>query len=94
MVKLFAWEAKVKEQLGEKREAELQQIKRRSLWGTATGSVNWLLPIVTMVVCYGCYTSIEGQPLTAAKVFSVSQAARSDIQDTRNTEIPLLIRSR
>ncbi len=70
MVKLFAWEEKMKQRIAEKRDLELKQIKRKALLGTAISSVNWLLPILTMVITYGLYTTVQKQTLTAAKIFS------------------------
>ncbi|KAK4689027.1 hypothetical protein P7C73_g1078, partial [Tremellales sp. Uapishka_1] len=70
MVKLFAWEPKVKEQIAEKREEELAQVWNLSIIGSLVAGLNFLLPVLTMLSCYGCYTGIQGRSLTAAKIFS------------------------
>jgi ABC-type multidrug transport system fused ATPase/permease subunit len=70
MVKLFAWERKISERISEKRAAELRQIRRKSFIDRFTSTVNWMLPILTMIAAYGLYTGVQKQTLTAAKVFS------------------------
>ncbi len=70
MVKLFGWEEKIAERIAEKRDLEMAQIKRRTLYRTLVGTVNWCLPILSIVLCYGLYTGVEKQTLTSAKIFS------------------------
>ncbi|KAJ7185322.1 multidrug resistance-associated ABC transporter [Mycena filopes] len=70
MVKLFGWEEKMKARIGEKRDEELVYIKRRRVLDMVSNVVNLIIPVVVMVVTYGTYTLIMGQPLNASKVFS------------------------
>jgi len=70
MVKLFAWEEKISERISEKRAAEMKQVKRKAYVDKAIGTANWMLPILTMITCYGLYTGVQKRTLTAAQVFS------------------------
>ncbi|ORY35072.1 hypothetical protein BCR39DRAFT_573867 [Naematelia encephala] len=70
ITKLFAWEEKIKERIAEKRELELRAIRRKVFTQVGISTANWLLPIFTMITCYGLYTGVLKQNLTAAQVFS------------------------
>ncbi|KAJ6561237.1 hypothetical protein DFH09DRAFT_1160834 [Mycena vulgaris] len=62
-VKLFGWEGKMANRIGEKRDAELVWMRKRRLWDLFSSLVNFLVPVVTMTV-------IMDQPLNASKVFT------------------------
>ncbi|KAI0291829.1 hypothetical protein BC826DRAFT_1105763 [Russula brevipes] len=70
MIKLFGWEPKIAERLGEKRDHELQYIKTRQILNLINGNINYVIPVITMVVTYVTYTAIMGQALTPSTVFS------------------------
>ena len=70
MVKLFAWEEKISERISEKRAAEMRQVRRKAFVDKAISTVNFGLPIFTMVACYGLYTGVQKRNLSAAQVFS------------------------
>ncbi|KAF8477848.1 hypothetical protein JB92DRAFT_2801159 [Gautieria morchelliformis] len=70
MIKLFGWEDKMNKSIAEKREVELGIVKKRRLLGLLNNNLNYLFPLLTMLVTYGCYTILQGQVLTASKVFS------------------------
>ncbi|KAI0260098.1 P-loop containing nucleoside triphosphate hydrolase protein [Gloeopeniophorella convolvens] len=67
MIKLFGWERKVATRLAEKRERELDYIKKRKLLSLVNGIVNAFIPIIT--VC-GPFSAIMGKALTPSAVFS------------------------
>lgn len=70
MVKLFAWEEKISERISEKRAAEMRQVRRKAFVDKAISTVNFGLPILTMIACYGLYTGVQKRTLSAAQVFS------------------------
>ncbi|KAG5728585.1 ATP-binding cassette transporter abc4 [Termitomyces sp. T112] len=74
MIKLFGWEKKMEQKIAEKREKELVWIWKRQILDMINGNLNFLIPIVTMIVTYSTYvgdnTIIMKQDLSASKVFS------------------------
>lgn len=70
MVKLFAWEEQISQRISEKRKIELRQVRIKGYIDKIIGTVNWILPILTMIACYGLFTGVEKRVLTAAQVFS------------------------
>ncbi|TCD71270.1 hypothetical protein EIP91_011749 [Steccherinum ochraceum] len=70
MVKLFGWEPKISQQLGEKRDEELRAIRKHKLLSLLNGVANNLIPIATTIVTYATYTVIMKGTLTASKVFA------------------------
>ena len=70
MTKLFAWEEKIKERIAEKRELELKAIRRKVFTGVLITTLNFTLPILTMIATYGLYTGVLHRQLTAAQIFS------------------------
>ncbi|KZS96535.1 P-loop containing nucleoside triphosphate hydrolase protein [Sistotremastrum niveocremeum HHB9708] len=57
MIKLFAWESKVEEQIAEKRNEELKYHLRNEMTEIATWSLNAFFPAVTMISTYATYPS-------------------------------------
>ncbi|KAK7064563.1 ATP-binding cassette transporter [Favolaschia claudopus] len=78
MIKLFGWERQMNERVAEKREEELNWLWKRQLLDLLNGTLNFFIPIVTMVTTYATYpyssrllsTVIMKESLTASKVFS------------------------
>lgn len=70
LVKMFAWENKVKQQLSERRDAEIRAIKRTKILFALIQTVVFCAPVLPMGLAYGLYVGVEHKPLTAAKVFS------------------------
>ncbi|KAF8319735.1 hypothetical protein DL93DRAFT_2124628 [Clavulina sp. PMI_390] len=70
MLKMFGWEAKMGQQLKEKREEELGWIKKRFYLDLLNQNVNWILPLLTMLVTFFSYTVLEKKALSASAVFS------------------------
>ncbi|KAH9940070.1 uncharacterized protein BXZ73DRAFT_99070 [Epithele typhae] len=70
MIKLFGWEPRVADRIGNKREDELSYIRWYRFLELTNGNINYLIPIVTMIVTYSTYTLIMGRELTASRVFS------------------------
>jgi len=46
MIKLFGWEPKIAERLGEKREQELRYIKIRQILNLVNGTIKWVLSAI------------------------------------------------
>ncbi|KAI0306147.1 hypothetical protein B0F90DRAFT_1814940 [Multifurca ochricompacta] len=70
MIKLFGWEPKIAARLAEKREQELQFIKTRQILNLINGNINFVIPVITMVVTYVTYIVIMRKALTPSVVFS------------------------
>ncbi|PIL37563.1 ATP-binding cassette transporter [Ganoderma sinense ZZ0214-1] len=70
MVKLFGWEPRVADQLAEKRENELTFIRKYKILELINNNINFVIPVVTMIVTFTTYTVIMGEVLTASRVFS------------------------
>ncbi|KAI0725238.1 hypothetical protein C8Q72DRAFT_853404 [Fomitopsis betulina] len=70
MIKLFGWEPKVAAQLCEKREEELELVKKNKLLDLINNNLNHVIPLVTMITTYATYTMIMKRDLTASAVFS------------------------
>ena len=74
MVKLFAWESKVFEQLKEKRDKELGYIRRNKLLDVILLNVQVLLPALSMMGTFGTYVS--GTALRKVELMSYSICRR------------------
>ncbi|KAJ7770817.1 hypothetical protein DFH07DRAFT_1057900 [Mycena maculata] len=74
MIKLFGWERQMNERVAEKREEELGWIWKRQMLDLLNGTLNFFIPVVTMLTTYATYvnivTIIMKQDLSASKVFS------------------------
>ncbi|KAG9104015.1 hypothetical protein FRC06_006095 [Ceratobasidium sp. 370] len=70
MIKMFAWEDKVKSQVTAKREEELRWYRKRQYLGLANIQVNFVLPVIVMIVTYASHTLVFGHTLDASTVFS------------------------
>ncbi|KAF8744087.1 P-loop containing nucleoside triphosphate hydrolase protein, partial [Rhizoctonia solani] len=70
MIKLFGWEKKVIGQVEEKREEELKYYKKRQFLGLMNMNINYILPLIVMLVTYASHTLIFKKQLDAATVFS------------------------
>ncbi|KAI0068098.1 P-loop containing nucleoside triphosphate hydrolase protein [Artomyces pyxidatus] len=70
MIKLFGWEPKIDERVAEKRDEELAFIRKRQLLGLLNNTINYIIPVITMVVTFGTYTAILKQELKPSTVFS------------------------
>ncbi|KAH9166801.1 hypothetical protein EDB89DRAFT_2245991 [Lactarius sanguifluus] len=96
MVKLFGWEPKIAARLAEKREQELQYIKLRQILNMTIGTVNFFIPVITMIVTYVTYTAIMKRALTPSTVFSsmaVFELLSGQLQSIFRM-IPMFIRAR
>ncbi|KIJ68811.1 hypothetical protein HYDPIDRAFT_81693, partial [Hydnomerulius pinastri MD-312] len=96
MIKLFGWERKMGGRLQAQREEELSWTKKRSLLQLLNNMINFVIPIVVMLVTYSVYTLVAKQNLTASLVFS--SMAVFDILQTQlhvvSWSIPRLIQGR
>ncbi|KAI0068087.1 hypothetical protein BV25DRAFT_1834393 [Artomyces pyxidatus] len=63
MIKLFGWEPKIDEMVAEKRDAELKLIKKRQILNLINGNLNYVIPVITMIVTFVTYTGIMKQSL-------------------------------
>ncbi|KAI6045165.1 hypothetical protein EDC04DRAFT_2638851 [Pisolithus marmoratus] len=70
MVKLFGWEKKMNERICEKREVELVWTWKYRLLDLVNNTLNFVIPLFTMIACYATYTVVMGKQLTASRVFS------------------------
>lgn len=70
MIKLFGWEKKMNERICEKREIELVWTWKYRLLDLANNTLNFVIPLFTMMACYTTYTVVMGKQLTASRVFS------------------------
>ncbi|EJD04272.1 uncharacterized protein FOMMEDRAFT_106872 [Fomitiporia mediterranea MF3/22] len=70
MIKLFGWEPKMNKSIAEKRDDELKLIKKRQFLDISNGTLNFVIPILTMIATFITYTLIMKQQLTASTVFS------------------------
>ncbi|KAF7322651.1 ATP-binding cassette transporter [Mycena chlorophos] len=67
MVKLFGWERQMNERIAEE---ELQWLWKRQMLDLLNGTLNFFIPVVTMMATYATYTVIMKENLSASKVFS------------------------
>ncbi|KZT60623.1 P-loop containing nucleoside triphosphate hydrolase protein [Calocera cornea HHB12733] len=70
MIKMFAWEPLVKQQVTERRDDELRYLQTRKLLDLANDILLGLLPMTSMTIAYGFYTLVMGRELDASTVFS------------------------
>ncbi|KAH9939278.1 uncharacterized protein BXZ73DRAFT_99482 [Epithele typhae] len=70
MVKLFGWEPRVADRLADKREDELTWIRHFKILELLNKNVNFIIPVITMMLTYTTYTVVMGEILTASRVFS------------------------
>ncbi|KAJ6604251.1 hypothetical protein DFH09DRAFT_1300496 [Mycena vulgaris] len=74
MIKLFGWERQMNERVAEKREEELSWIWKRQVLDLLSGTLNFCIPVCTMMATYGellsFKTIIMKEDLSASKVFS------------------------
>ncbi|KAG7450174.1 P-loop containing nucleoside triphosphate hydrolase protein [Guyanagaster necrorhizus] len=63
MIKLFGWEKKMNDKIAEQRDEELVWIKKRKILDLLNGTINFVIPIITMTI-------VMKQQLSASKVFS------------------------
>ncbi|TDL20540.1 P-loop containing nucleoside triphosphate hydrolase protein [Rickenella mellea] len=71
MIKLFAWEIKILDQITKNRETELRWVRYGKLLDyLGLHNSNSIIPIVSMICTFGTYTLIMKKPLTASVAFS------------------------
>ncbi|KAJ7596700.1 hypothetical protein C8J56DRAFT_294246 [Mycena floridula] len=70
MIKLFGWESQIDGRIAAKRDEELVWIKRRQFLELLNGTLNFIIPVLTMVATFATYTLVMKQELNASKVFS------------------------
>ncbi|TDL20550.1 P-loop containing nucleoside triphosphate hydrolase protein [Rickenella mellea] len=71
MVKLFAWEIKMLDQITQKRDTELRWVRYGKLLDyLVLSNVNAIIPILSMLFAFGTYTLIMKRPLTASVAFT------------------------
>ncbi|KIJ23038.1 hypothetical protein M422DRAFT_105687, partial [Sphaerobolus stellatus SS14] len=70
MIKLFGWEAKMSALLDKKREEELEWVWKSRMYNMAINIVNFILPMLTMLLTFATYTMVLRRPLDAATMFT------------------------
>lgn len=84
-IKLFAWENRVKNQSEKKRQAELDQYRKRQFLGLVTTNINFALPLVVMIITFASHTLLLKRSLDASSIFSSIA-----VFDTLRTQLRLL----
>ncbi|KAG9314746.1 P-loop containing nucleoside triphosphate hydrolase protein [Chiua virens] len=70
MIKLFGWERKINDKIQDRRAEELVLIRKRSLLQLLNNLVNFVIPLVIMLITYSVYTLVARRNLTASIVYS------------------------
>ncbi|PPQ71032.1 hypothetical protein CVT26_011497, partial [Gymnopilus dilepis] len=70
MIKLFGWERKMSDVIKEKREDELRWLWKDRIISLLNDDVNYVIPMLTMIITYATYSLIMKESLNASKVFS------------------------
>ncbi|KAJ7175766.1 multidrug resistance-associated ABC transporter [Mycena filopes] len=70
MIKWFAWENKIKDDIGSKRQDELNSIRNVRLLVVLNNSFNFMIPLLTMLATFSTYTIVMKKELTASIVFT------------------------
>ncbi|KAJ3551685.1 hypothetical protein NM688_g4563 [Phlebia brevispora] len=70
MIKYFAWEPRTLDKIADKRNDELQYLKKFKLLELTNNAVNFSIPLLTMILTFMTYTLIMKQDLTPSKVFA------------------------
>ncbi|KAJ6584840.1 multidrug resistance-associated ABC transporter [Mycena capillaripes] len=70
MIKWFAWENKIKDDIAAKREEELTSIRNVRLLVVVNNSFNFIIPLFVMLGTFSHYTLVMRQELTASIVFT------------------------
>ncbi|KAJ6593376.1 P-loop containing nucleoside triphosphate hydrolase protein [Mycena capillaripes] len=55
MIKLFGWESRMRGRMTEKRELELQAIRKDKMLSLIVGNFNFVIPFITMIAAYSTY---------------------------------------
>ncbi|KAK1829196.1 hypothetical protein QBC39DRAFT_137948 [Podospora conica] len=69
-IKYFAWEDSIIETIQRARSKEQAQLWYLSVVGTVINMASGLIPLGTLLLIYGLYTGVLGQPLTASVAFT------------------------
>ncbi|QRW00073.1 ABC transporter transmembrane region [Ceratobasidium sp. AG-Ba] len=70
MIKLFGWEKKVEKQIEEKRNEELRWFRKRQLLDLVNGCINYILPLLVMIITFASHTLWFKKRLDASTAFS------------------------
>ncbi|KAJ7505414.1 hypothetical protein B0H11DRAFT_420761 [Mycena galericulata] len=97
MIKWFAWEGKIRDDIAIKREEELVTLRKIRLLGAVNNSINFVIPLVVMLATFSTFTLVMKRELTASIVFT-SLAVFDGIlrQSIRNAmdEIPVIVQGK
>ncbi|KDR83052.1 hypothetical protein GALMADRAFT_57306 [Galerina marginata CBS 339.88] len=70
MIKLFGWEIKMSNKIGEKRKEELRWIWKLKMFQLLNIVVSLLIPTLSTLLTYGTYTLVMKKELNSSKIFS------------------------
>ncbi|QRV86037.1 ABC transporter transmembrane region [Ceratobasidium sp. AG-Ba] len=70
MIKLFGWEKKVEKQIEEKRNEELRWFRKRQLLDLVNSYINYILPLLVMIITFASHTLWFKKRLDASTAFS------------------------
>ncbi|KAI0728488.1 hypothetical protein C8Q72DRAFT_917712, partial [Fomitopsis betulina] len=94
MIKLFGWEPRVVNKVAEQRREELRYIRQVRMRQFLMSYVNYLIPVITMVVTYGTYVMWPQTRLDVHSYFtSVFETIRNQIQMTFGL-VPMMIQAK
>ncbi|KAJ7696072.1 multidrug resistance-associated ABC transporter [Mycena rosella] len=70
MIKSFAWEAKIQDDIAAKREDELMAIRNVRLLMVFNSCINFVVPLLVLLTTFGTFTLVMKEKLTASIVFT------------------------
>ncbi|KAK0714590.1 P-loop containing nucleoside triphosphate hydrolase protein [Lasiosphaeris hirsuta] len=70
VIKYFAWEDAITENIQEARNKEQKQLWRMTILGAITGELAELIPIITLLLIFGLYIGVANKELTASVAFT------------------------
>ncbi|EJC98975.1 multidrug resistance-associated ABC transporter [Fomitiporia mediterranea MF3/22] len=70
MIKLFGWENNTQQKIFKKRSKELKWTQVKRIMDLANSTINFVIPLLTMVTTFATYTLVMKRELTASAVFS------------------------
>ncbi|KAI1792393.1 P-loop containing nucleoside triphosphate hydrolase protein [Ganoderma leucocontextum] len=74
MIKLFGWERRVASQVEERRKAELKYLRKTKFIELINNLTNHTIPLLTMAITFGAYTTFQHGALTASRLYSTYTA--------------------
>ncbi|KAF9454753.1 hypothetical protein P691DRAFT_826914, partial [Macrolepiota fuliginosa MF-IS2] len=70
IIKLLGWESRAKQQVDQTRGEEVNMLRKFKVVELLTGNLNFVMPLVTMLITYSSYTLIFQKELTPSRLFA------------------------